>query len=170
MAALAAVFSLCSGSLHAQQEKQGAAALVAPGFVYQKATFGDDDPMSDARPGLAAGVQIRAPRSRSTALVFEGTLQFHAVKNPHFPEEFLPLYVQVGAQIGRRAYVRPSGGVAFQNGSIAPVVGFALGFDQAIGLRSLANSEIVIRASVSNGLYGWIVGVQVPVGLRISEK
>lgn len=153
-------------AIYAQQTKEGTASLVVPGFVYQQATFGDDDPKSNAGFGFTIGVQIRGPRSRSTALVFEGTFQPNAVENPHYPERFLPLYAQLGAQIGRGVYVRPSGGVALQSGSIAPVVGVAIGREQGFGSKYLAGAEFVIRGSGSHGLVGWIAGLQVPLGFR----
>ena len=157
-------------AVYAQETREGATYLLVPGFVYQQATFGDDDPESNARSGLTIGVQIRGPRPRSMAFVFEATGQLHAVENPHFPERFVPFYAQLGAQIGRGVYVRPSGGVAFQSGSVAPVFGAAIGRDQRFGSKYLAGAEFIIRVSGSHGLVGWIAGLQVPIGVRPSSN
>jgi hypothetical protein len=148
----------------AQQAKEGTVPLLVPGFVYQQAVFGDDHPRGNAGSGASIGVQIRGPRSGSTALVFEGTYHPNAIENPHYPEQFLPLCAQIGAQIGHRLYVRPSGGVAVQSGSFVPVLGIAIGREQVFG--NLAGAEFVIRASGSRGLAGWIAGLQVPIGVR----
>lgn len=150
----------------AQQAKEGTVALMALGFVYQQAVFGDDNPRRNAGSGASIGIQIRGPRSGSRALVFEGTYHPNAVENPHYPEQFLPLCAQLGAQIGRRLYVRPSGGVAVQSGSFVPVLGVAIGREQVFGGKYLAGAEFVIRASGSRGLVGWIAGLQVPIGVR----
>lgn len=150
----------------AQDDREGTASLVVPGFVHQQAVFGDDDPKSNSGSGIAIGVQIRGARSGSTAVVFEGTFHPNAVENPHYPEQFLPLSAQIGAQIGRGVFVRPSGGVAFQSGSLAPVFGVAIGREHAFGGKFLAGTEFVIRVSGSHGLVGWIAGVQVPIGVR----
>jgi hypothetical protein len=155
-----------SNAAWAQQARESTASLVVPGFVYQQAVFGDDDPKWNAGAGMSIGVQIRGPRSGSTALVFEGTFHPNAVENPHYPEQFLPLYVQIGAQIGRGVFVRPSGGFAFQSGSLVPVLGAAIGRDHDFGGKYLAGAEFIIRASGSHGLFGWIAGVQVPIGVR----
>jgi hypothetical protein len=101
------------------------------------------------------------------ALVFEATGQLHAVENPHFPEHFLPFYAQLGVQIGRGVYVRPSGGVALQSGSVAPVFGAAIGRDHRLGNKYLVGAEFVIRVSGSHGLVGWIAGLQVPSGVPL---
>jgi hypothetical protein len=63
--------------------------------------------------------------------------------------------------------VRPAGGIAFQSGSVAPVIGVAVGREQRFGGQYLAGVEFVIRASGSHGLFGWIVGLQVPIGGRL---
>jgi hypothetical protein len=150
----------------AQQAKEGTATLFVPGFVHQQAIFGDDEPRSNAGFGLSIGVQIRGPRSGRAAVVFEGTFHPNAVDNPHYPEQFLPLCAQIGAQIGRGLYLRPSGGIAFQSGSFVPVLGVAIGREQDVGSKYLGGAEFVIRASGSHGLAGWIVGLQVPIGAR----
>ena len=153
--------------VYAQQARKGA-AYVVPGFVYQHATFGDDNPKSSARSGPTIGVLFRSPQARSTSLTFEATAQLQAVVNPHFSERFAPLYAQIGAEIGRGVYVRPSGGVAFQSGSYAPVFGAAIGRERRFGCRTLAGAEFVIRVSGEHGLLGWIAGLQVPIGLTFS--
>jgi hypothetical protein len=65
--------------------------------------------------------------------------------------------------------VRPSGGVAFQSGSLVPVLGAAIGREHYFGNKYLAGAEFVIRASGSHGLFGWIAGLQVPIGVRPSS-
>ena len=150
----------------AQQAKENTASLVVPGLVYQQAVFGDDNPKWNAGIGMSIGVQIRGPRSGSTALVFEGTFHPNAVENPHYPEQCLPLCAQIGAQFGRGVFVRPSGGFAVQSGSFVPVLGVAIGLDHDFGGKYLAGAEFLIRASGSHGLFGWIAGLQVPIGVR----
>lgn len=164
--ALVIVAGVGPKAVYAQQPSDGAAYFLVPGLVYQQATFGDDDPRSAARFGPTIGVQFRGPRPRSMAFVFEATGQLHAVQNPHYPERFVPFYVQLGAQIGRRLYLRPSGGVALQSGSVAPVFGAAIGRDQRVGNKYLAGAEFIVRVSGSHGLFGWIAGLQVPIGVR----
>jgi hypothetical protein len=153
-------------ALHAQDGKEDAAFFFVPGVVYQQAVFGDDDPLTDSGAGITVGMQFRAARSGSTAFAFEATFQPMAVHNPHYPEQFLPLYLQAGAQMGRGLYVRPSGGVAFQSGGFAPVIGVAVGRDLAFRDTFLAGAEFVLRASVSHGMAGWIGGMQIPLGAR----
>ena len=104
------------------------------------------------------------------AFVFEATGQLQPVENPHFPEHFVPFYAQVGAQIGRGVYVRPSWGVALQSGSVVPVFGAAIGRDQRLSDKYLVGVEFVIRVSGSHGLVGWIAGLQVPFGVRLRTR
>ena len=66
----------------AQAVNDDAAFVMVPGFVYQHATFGDDNPKSRSGAGVTIGAQIRGPRSGSRTLVFEGTFQPNALENP----------------------------------------------------------------------------------------
>lgn len=95
-------------------------------------------------PYRSSGAKSRAPITcRST------TRSIQHRREPSYPERFAPLYAQVGYQIGRRLYVRPSGGVALQSGSMIPVVGVAIG--REFGGRYIATPELVIRAPAHMG-------------------
>jgi hypothetical protein len=148
----------------AQEANDHTTVLLVPGIVYQYAIFGDDSPRSDAGPGLTIGAQVRAPRSGPLIAVAEVMLQPNAVKNPHYPERFLPLYIQGGAQFGGRFYVRPSGGVGIQSGQLTPVLGVAIGRQQVLATRFRADVEFVIRVSASHGLAGVVAGLHIPIG------
>jgi hypothetical protein len=148
----------------AQEAKDHTAVLVVPGVIYQYAIFGDDNPKSDRGPGFTIGAQVRSPRSGPLVFVAEAMLQPNAVQNPHYAESFLPLYIQGGAQFGRRLYVRPSGGLGFQSGQLVPVLGVAIGRRHLVGTRFLADAEFVVRVSGSHGLAGIVAGLHIPIG------
>jgi hypothetical protein len=152
-----------AGPAFAQDARREASAMLVPGVVYQHATFGDDSPRSTSGPGLTIGLQVRGPQSGRTALVVEAMVQPNALENPHLPERFLSVYVLGGVQIGRRTYVRPGGGVAFQGGGIGPVLGVAVGRSRQSTTGFLAGAEFVIRASGTRGLAGVIAGVHLLV-------
>jgi hypothetical protein len=147
----------------------------APGIVRHGGVFGDDSP-EWASPTLAltVGIQVRTRAARRTGFSFEATLDPVGVRNPHFDETLHSLYLLAGAEIGRRTYVRPGAGIAFQmfSGAFAAgpsaglAFGVAVGRKQAIGERMHVSPEFVARASASPGAGHWMIGVQVPIGWR----
>lgn len=152
----------CRGAASAQTSEPPV-VLVVPGFAHERAIFGDDDPKITARVGPTIGVQARSGRTGLTALVFEGTFHMRPAENPHYPELFAPLTFQLGGQVGRTFHVRPSGGGAWQSGSVMPVAGVAVGFERRVGNYRVA-PELAVRVSGSHGIAGWMAGVQVPIG------
>jgi hypothetical protein len=153
----------------AQEMREAAVTLLVPGLVYQYAIFGDDDPLSVSGAGVTVGVQFRGPRRGSKAFVFEATLHLNALENPHYPERIAPFYGQAGMQIGRKIYVRPAGGVAYQSGSVMPVLSVAAGREWRAG-KYLVSPELVVRSTGSFGIYGWMSGVQIAVGTLAPAK
>jgi hypothetical protein len=148
-----------------QQPKENTAVLVVPGFVYEYAVVGDDNPtgIGGFRPTI--GVQIRGSQSGSRAWVFEGSVQ-PSVGDPHFRDERIALVTaQVGRQIGRGVYVRPSAGVSFFiPRATFPVGGVAIGRETSGGTKYMRGAEFVIRTSLWLGFVGVIAGLQVPIG------
>jgi hypothetical protein len=163
-AAACVVVLICLADRAAAQEtREAAVTLLVPGLLYQYAIFGDDDPLSVSGAGVTAGVQFRGPRRRSTAFVFEATLHLNALENPHYSEVIAPFYGLAGVQIGRKLYVRPAGGVAYQSGSVMPVLSVAVGREWHAGTY-VVSPELVVRSTGSFGIYGWMSGVQIAIG------
>ncbi len=168
------VVIMTAASADAQETRTGIAELrFSPGVVRQGGVFGDDDPEGAGSTfGVTAGLQVRLSPTRRAGLVFEAVLQPVGVRNPHFDETLRSLYTQVGIEIGRRTYVRPSLGVAFRSWSgasageatsLAPAIGLAIG---RRGLPTAGVSvwpELVLLSSFEAGAWHWMIGVQVPI-------
>lgn len=167
------ITGMTASAAAAQQPENDRTELrVAPGVFRQGGIFGDDSPRrADGTFGATVGLQVRRHPARRSGFSFEATLQPMGVRNPHFDETLRSVYVQAGLEIGRRFYVRPSGGVAvrFWSGAFAadPSIGLALGL--AIGYRRPPTErvsvwpELVLRSSAEPGAGHWMIGVQVPV-------
>jgi hypothetical protein len=142
----------------AQSTREPGAAMLVAGVIYQKAIFGDDSPKTAAAVGPAVGLLLRSGRSGRTAFTLEIIAQPNPPINPHYTESFAPFVVMGGAQIGRRTYVRLSGGVMTVT-NIAPMIGLAAGIERPVGTRSVA-VEGVARAGGSPGAFGGATGLQ----------
>ena len=147
----------------------------AAGVVSQRGTFGDDDPLgSKSQVGSTFSFGIRRHPMRRFGLAFEAALEPTPIKNPHFDESLSRLYVQIGSEIGRRIYVRPTIGGAinawsgrFSSGglSLAPAATVAAGFRQSMGGWQL-QPELVTRATAEIGAITRSIGVQIAVSHR----
>lgn len=142
----------------AQTIQEAPTAFVVAGTVYQRAVFGDDSPKSSAAVGPVVGLLFRSGRSGRTALTLELIAQPNPPDNPHYPESFAPVVAMAGVQIGRRTYVRLSGGVTTVS-NIAPMLGLAVGIERQIRTRRIG-LEVVTRAGGSPGVFGGGIGVQ----------
>jgi hypothetical protein len=171
MALLAAVVVIAATSAQfAEAQTSGredVAALAVAGVVRTSAVFGDDDPRRTHGSGVSLGLQVRGPRAGRSAWVFEAALQTDPVQNPHFAESFAPVQVQFGRQIGRRLFVRPSGGIVLQAGSVAPLAGVAVGWEHQFRNGLISAPEFVVRAGGAVGIAGWMAGFQVPIGCHV---
>lgn len=163
-----------AGGAKAEGAKADVVGRLALGVVSQGGIFGDDNPREQSAIAPTIGGQVWKRFSASKALVFEGTLQPKGLQNPHFDEQVNVLSLQLGPELGRRLYVRPSGGFAMRlwsgsrsNGGIdfAPALGVAIGRRQAVGARYEASPEFFMRTTgPTDGALTWMIGVQVPIG------
>jgi hypothetical protein len=142
----------------AQTLREDPATFVVVGAVYQRAVFGDDNPKASAEVGPTIGLLFRSGRSGRSALTLEIVAQPNPPHNPHYQESFAPIVVMAGAQMGRRTYVRLSGGVTTVT-NIAPMLGIAVGIERPIRSRRIG-LEVVTRAGGSPGVFGGAMGVQ----------
>src|SRR5688500_5001286 len=147
------VAMITAAHAHAGQTAASVETRLAPGLVWHGAIFGDDNPKTTGglRPTIA--VLVRGRPERLFGFSFEAMLEPLGVANPHFDERLHSLQLHAGAEIGRRAIVRPSVGIGVQvwSGSsaetglgLAPAVGIAVGHRRA---------EAVARASYSHGAF-----------------
>ncbi len=170
-----AIGAAFGGVAAAPAEGQESAAAVdvrlVPGFGAAGGIFGDDNPRTVAGVGASIGLQLRARPDRRTGASLEIAFEPIGIANPHFDETLRPIYVLAGAEIGRRWYVRPSGGIALQlwSGAFAERgITPALAMSVAVG-RHLDRGQIrlgiegVGRTSFSVGALSWTLGVQVPM-------
>ena len=149
---------------------------IAAGFVSQRGTFGDDQPLaSKSRVGSTFSLAIRRHPTRRLGLAFEAALEPTPIRNPHFDESVTRLYLQIGSEIGRRIYVRPTIGGAinawsgrFSSGglSLAPAATLAAGYRQTIGEAWRLQPEFVARATAEIGAFTRSLGVQIAVSHR----
>ena len=162
-------------ALGQQPDPDRRSVRLAAGVVAQGGTFGDDAPRDAARmfgPTLSAG--IRRHPTHMVGLAFEAAFEPRPVRNPHFDESVSRVLLQIGAEIGRRFYVRPTAGgaVHFWSGSMSDS-GVALGpaFALAVGYRHTTSSgvrfqpELVLRSSAEIGAGIWSAGAQLAVSV-----
>jgi hypothetical protein len=98
--------------------------------------------------------------------VVQGSYQLNAPENPHFTAatSARAICLELGFQLGRQAYVRPSAGLLWQSDEgNAPLLGLAFGREVRVG-RLLLSPELAVRGFWVPGFYGMLAGVQVPVG------
>lgn len=162
-------------ALGQQPDPDRRSVRLAAGVVAQGGTFGDDAPRDAARmfgPTFSAG--IRRHPTHMVGLAFEAAFEPRPVRNPHFDERVSRVLLQIGPEIGRRVYVRPTAGgaVHFWSGSGSDS-GVAMGpaFALAAGYRHTTNAgvriqpEFVVRSSAEIGAGIWSAGVQVALSV-----
>ncbi len=147
----------------------------AVGVVSQRGVFGDDSPLwSTPRLGPAVSIGIRRHPTHVLGLAFETTIEPRPVRNPHFDEGVSRVYLQVGPEIGRRVFVRPTvgGALNFWSGSMS-TSGLSLGpaFAVTAGYRHTSRGgvriqpELVVRVAAEVGAMSWSGGGQIAVSL-----
>ena len=164
-------------TVRAQQPDEDRRSIrLAAGVVSQRGTFGDDHPLgSKSQIGSTLSVGIRRHPTHRLGLAFEAALEPTPIRNPHFDESVSRLYLQIGAEIGRRIYVRPTIGGAinawsgrFSSGglSLAPAATLAAGYRQTIAGGWQLQPEFVTRATAEIGALTRSIGVQIAVSRR----
>jgi hypothetical protein len=164
-------------SLHAQQaDNERRSVRLAAGVVSQQGMFGDDHPLtSKPQPGSTISLVVRRHPTHRVGLAFETALEPMAIHNPHFDESVSRLHIQLGAEIGRRVYVRPSVGGAinawsgrFSAGglSLAPAAALSVGYRHRLNAGWFLSPEFVTRAAAEVGAITRSVGVQIAVSQR----
>jgi hypothetical protein len=174
IAAALVVFGITNaGAAWAQLATDRVEVRFVPGVSHDTGIFGDDSPKAHGETALTLGAQVWMPRSSWRAFVFEGSFSLNALENPHFDEQLTALFLQMGFELGRTVYVRPSAGVALQSWSgafasdsfgVAPAVGLTIGHRRHVRGGFHISPELVTRVSVGFGIFTWSVGVQVPFG------
>jgi len=149
---------------------------VAAGVVSQRGTFGDDHPQSSTSQfGSTFSFGIRRHRLRRVGLAFDAALEPTPIRNPHFDESVSRLYLQIGYEIGRRIYVRPtiggtvnawSGAFSASGLSLAPAASLAAGYQQTLGGGWQLQPEFVARGTAEIGAFTRSLGLQVAVSRR----
>jgi hypothetical protein len=169
--------TLASVSVPAQESDDDRRSIrIAAGVVSQRGTFGDDHPLSSkSQVGSTFSFGIRRHPTRRLGLAFEAALEPTPIRNPHFDESVSRLYLQIGSEIGRRIYVRPTiGGAiggwsgAFSEGglSLAPAVTVAAGYQQTLGGGWQLQPEFVARGTAEIGAFTRSLGVQIALSRR----
>ena len=149
---------------------------IAAGVVSQQGTFGDDHPLgSESHIGSTFSLGVRRHPTHRLGLAFEAALEPTPIRNPHFDESVSRLYLQLGAEIGRRIYVRPTIGGAinawsgrFSSGglSLAPAAALAVGYRQTLAGGWHLQPEFVTRATAEIGAITRSIGMQIAVSRR----
>jgi hypothetical protein len=170
------LLTLAPVSVPAQQPDDDRRSIrIAAGIVSQRGTFGDDHPLSSKSVGPTFSFGIRRHPVRRLGLAFEAALEPTAIRNPHFDESVSRLFLQIGSEIGRRVYVRPTiGGTvnawsgAFSAGglSLAPAATLAAGYKQTLGDGWQLQPEFVARGTAEIGAFTRSVGVQIALSRR----
>jgi hypothetical protein len=156
----------------AQETARAAEVRFSPGIGAAGGIFGDDSPRSVSGVGASVGIQVRARPARRTGASFELAFEPFGIGNPHFDETLRTIYLLGGAEIGRRWYVRPAGGLGLQlwSGQFAESgLTPALAMSVAVGRRLDGDAvdfgvEAAARTSFSHGALSWTLGLQVPIG------
>ena len=124
-AVIFAVLALSPLTAHSQPvDDDRRSVRIAGGIVQQGGIFGDDDPLrSKPQLGATLSIGIRRHPTHPVGLAFETVLEPMPIRNPHFDESVSRVFLQVGPEMGRRVYVRPTAGAAisFWSGTIIPV-------------------------------------------------
>jgi hypothetical protein len=163
--------------VHAQQaDTDRRSVRLAAGVVSQQGMFGDDHPLtSEPQTGATASLVIRRHPTHRLGLAFETALEPIAIRNPHFDESVSRLYLQIGAEIGRRFYVRPTVGGAINAWSgrfsaggltLAPAAALAAGYRHTLNGGWSVSPEFVTRATAEIGAITRSVGVHISVSRR----
>jgi hypothetical protein len=171
------LLALAPLSVQAQQADDDRRSIrIAAGVISQQGTFGDDHPLgSNAHIGSTFSVGIRRHPTHRVGLAFEAALEPTPIRNPHFDESVSRLYLQIGAEIGRRIYVRPTVGGAinawsgrFSSGglSLAPAATLAVGYRQTLAGGWQLQPEFVTRATAEIGALTHSIGMQIAVSRR----
>lgn len=148
---------------------------IAGGVVLQSGMFGDDDPLrSKPQLGPTLSIGIRRHPTHLVGLAFETAFEPMPIRNPHFDESVSRVYLQLGPEIGRRAYVRPTAGgaVNFWSGtrsssgpSVAPALAVTAGYRPTSRGDLRIQPEFVIRVAAEVGAVTWSTGTQIAVSL-----
>lgn len=164
------------GVLAQQPDDDRRSIRIAAGIVSQRGTFGDDHPLSSkSQVGSTFSFGVRRHPMRRLGLAFEAALEPTAIRNPHFDESVSRLFLQIGSEIGRRIYVRPTiGGTvnawsgAFSTGGLrlAPSATLAAGYKQTLGEGWQIQPELVARGTAEIGAFTRSVGVQIALSRR----
>ena len=164
-------------SLYAQQADTDRRSIrLAAGAVSQQGMFGDDHPLtSEPQTGPTASMVIRRHPTHRLGLAFETALEPMAIRNPHFDESVSRLYLQIGTEIGRRFYVRPTVGGAINAWSgrfsaggltLAPAATLAAGYQHTLKGGWSVAPEFVTRGAAEIGVITRSVGLQIAVTRR----
>jgi hypothetical protein len=148
---------------------------IAGGVVSQGGIFGDDHPLrSKPQLGATLSIGIRRHPTHQVGLAFETAFEPMPIRNPHFDESVSRVYLQLGPEIGRRVYVRPTAGgaVSFWSGtmsssglSLAPALAVAAGYRHTSRGGVRIQPEMVIRVAAEVGVVTWSTGAQIAVSL-----
>jgi len=148
---------------------------IAAGVVSQSGMFGDDSALqSKPQLGGTLSIGIRRHPTHKVGLAFETVFEPRPIRNPHFDESVSNAYLQLGPEIGRRVYVRPTAGgaIRFWSGtmsssglSLAPALAVTTGYRHTSRGGVRIQPELVIRAAVEVGAVTWSSGAQIALSL-----
>ncbi len=170
------VLALSPLTAHAQPAGEDRRSVrIAGGVVSQSGLFGDDDPLR-SRPqlGTTLSIGIRRHPAHLAGLAFEAALEPTPIKNRHFDERVSRVFLQLGPEIGRRVYVRPTAGgaVSFWSGtmstsglSLAPAFAVTAGYRHTLRGNVRIQPEAVVRVAAEVGALTWSTGAQIAVSL-----
>lgn len=148
---------------------------IAGGVVSQGGMFGDNDPLrSKPQLGATLSIGIRRHPTHQVGLAFETAFEPMPIRNPHFDESVSRVYLQLGPEIGRRVYVKPTAGgaVSFWSGtrrdsvlSLAPALAVTAGYRHTSRGGVRIQPELVIRVAGEVGAVTWSTGAQIALSL-----
>ena len=190
-AAIFSVLALTPLTARAQSADENRRSVrIAGGVVSQGGMFGDDAPLrSKPQLGATLSIGIRRHPTHQVGLAFEIAFEPMPIRNPHFDESVSRVYLQLGPEIGRRLYVRPTAGgaVSFWSGtmipvhdergeligsaggsgglSLAPALGVTAGYRHTSRGDVRIQPELVIRVAAEVGAVTWSAGAQIAVSL-----
>jgi hypothetical protein len=162
--AVALIGLTCAVPAAAQQTTQPTAVFAAAGIIRQQVVHGFGGRREPSVIGPTLGFQLRTERRGRVGFVFEGMAQLAPAKDRRklYEEAFAPFYLMGGFEIGRRRYIRLSGGVTTVDRA-ALMAGAALGVESN-GRGIVTGAEVVIRVGGQPNALGVIAGIQVRVG------